>query len=95
MVAYKLSKKYWVMHFIAIFRPVREKLLVTVALDHPVSMCPFSSILRECATTAVMTLPNVIEILNTRNNDRGIWAKRTPRCAHNPVFKDLTAFSCL
>ena len=36
MVAYKLSKKYWVMHFIAIFRPVREKLLVTVALDHPV-----------------------------------------------------------
>ena len=36
MVTYKLSKKYWVMHFIAIFRPVREKLLVTVALDHPV-----------------------------------------------------------
>ena len=36
MVAYKLSKKYWVMHFFAIFRFVREKLLVTVALDHPV-----------------------------------------------------------
>ena len=38
MVAYKLSEKYWVMHFIAIFRPVREKLLVTVALDHPVAL---------------------------------------------------------
>ena len=25
----------------------------------------------------------------TQNSDRGIWAKRTPRCAHNPVFKDL------
>ena len=37
MVAYKLSEKYWVMHFIAIFRSVREKLLVTVALDHPVA----------------------------------------------------------
>ena len=37
MVAYKLSKKYWVMHFFAIFRFVREKLLVTVALDHPVA----------------------------------------------------------
>ena len=36
MVAYKLSKKYWVMHFFAIFSFVREKLLVTVALDHSV-----------------------------------------------------------
>ena len=36
MVAYKLSKKYWVMHFFAIFRFIREQLLVTVALDHPV-----------------------------------------------------------
>ena len=36
MVAYKLSKNGWVMPFFVIFRLVREKLLVTVALDHPV-----------------------------------------------------------
>ena len=34
MVAYKLSKNGWVMPFFVIFRLVREKLLVTVALDH-------------------------------------------------------------
>ena len=37
MVAYKLSKNGWVMPFFVIFRLSREKLLVTVALDHPVS----------------------------------------------------------
>ena len=37
MVAYKLSKNGWVMPFFVIFRLVREKLLVTVAFDHPVS----------------------------------------------------------
>ena len=36
MVAYKLSEKYWVMHLFVIFRFFREKLLVTVALDHHV-----------------------------------------------------------
>ena len=36
MVAYKLSKNGWVMLFFVIFRLAREKLLVTVALDHPV-----------------------------------------------------------
>ena len=37
MVAYKLSENGWVMPFFVIFRLVREKLLVTVALDHPVA----------------------------------------------------------
>ena len=37
MVAYKLSKNGWVMPFFVIFRLAREKLLVTVALDHPVA----------------------------------------------------------
>ena len=37
MVAYKLSKNGWVMPFLVIFRLAREKLLVTVALDHPVA----------------------------------------------------------
>ena len=36
MVAYKLSKNGWVVPFFVIFRLAREKLLVTVALDHPV-----------------------------------------------------------
>ena len=36
MVAYKLSKNGWVMLFFVIFRLAREKLLVTVTLDHPV-----------------------------------------------------------
>ena len=36
MVAYKLSKNGWVMPFFVIFRLAREKLLVTVNLDHPV-----------------------------------------------------------
>ena len=36
MVAYKLSKNGWVLPFFVIFRLAREKLLVTVALDHPV-----------------------------------------------------------
>ena len=35
-VAYKLSKNDWVMPFFVIFRFAREKLLVTVSLDHPV-----------------------------------------------------------
>ena len=38
MGAYKLSKNGWVMPFFVIFRLVREKLLVTVALDHPVPL---------------------------------------------------------
>ena len=36
MVAYKLSKNGWVLTFFVIFRLAREKLLVTVTLDHPV-----------------------------------------------------------
>ncbi len=38
MVGYKLSKNDWVTPFFVIFRSVREKLLVTVFLDHPVAM---------------------------------------------------------
>ena len=38
MVGYKLSKNDWVTPFFVIFRSVREKLLVTVFLDHPVSV---------------------------------------------------------
>ena len=38
MVAYKLSKNGWVLTFFVIFRLAREKLLVTVTLDHPVSI---------------------------------------------------------
>ena len=34
--AYKVSKNDWVIPFFAIFRFAREKLLVTVSLDHPV-----------------------------------------------------------
>ena len=37
MVGYKLSKNDWVTPFFVIFRSVREKLLVTVSFDHPVS----------------------------------------------------------
>ena len=37
MVAYKLSKNGWVLPFFVIFTLAREKLLVTVALDHPVA----------------------------------------------------------
>ena len=36
MVGYKLLKNDWVTPFFVIFRSVREKLLVTVFLDHPV-----------------------------------------------------------
>ena len=36
MVAYKLSKNGWVLLIFVIFRLTRAKLLVTVALDHPV-----------------------------------------------------------
>ena len=36
MVGYKLSKNDWVTPLFVIFRSVREKLLVTVFLDHPV-----------------------------------------------------------
>ena len=36
MAAYKLSKNGWVMPFFVIFSLAREKLLVTVAFDHPV-----------------------------------------------------------
>ena len=43
MVGYKLSKNDWVTPFFVIFRSVREKLLVTVFLDHPV--CPGFNIL--------------------------------------------------
>ena len=38
MVGYKLSKNDWVTPFFVIFRSVREILLVTVFLEHPVSM---------------------------------------------------------
>ena len=37
MAAYKLSKNGWVMTFFVIFSLAREKLLVTVAFDHPVA----------------------------------------------------------
>ena len=37
MVGYKLSKNNWVTPSFVIFRSVREKLLVTVFFDHPVS----------------------------------------------------------
>ena len=36
MVGYKFSKIDWVTQFLVIFRSVKEKLLVTVFLDHPV-----------------------------------------------------------
>ena len=39
MAAYKLSKNGWVMPFFVIFSLAREKLLVTVAFDHPVYVC--------------------------------------------------------
>ena len=32
----ELSKKYWVLQSLLFFRPVRDKLKVTVSLDHPV-----------------------------------------------------------
>ena len=38
MVGYKLPKNDWVTPFFVIFRSVREKLLVTVFSDHPVSI---------------------------------------------------------
>jgi len=37
MVGYKLSKNDWVTPFFVIFRSVREILLVTVFLEHPVA----------------------------------------------------------
>ena len=37
MVGYKLSNNDWVTPFFVIFRSVREILLVTVFLEHPVS----------------------------------------------------------
>ena len=37
MVGYKLSKNDWVTPFFVIFRSVREKLLVTVFFEHPIS----------------------------------------------------------
>ena len=42
MAAYKLSKNGWVMPFFVIFSLAREKLLVTVAFDHPVLLLLFS-----------------------------------------------------
>ena len=39
MVGYKLSKNDWVTPFFVIFRSVREILLVTVFLEHPVCKC--------------------------------------------------------
>ena len=38
MVGYKLSKNDWVTPFFVIFRSVREILLVTVFLEHPVAL---------------------------------------------------------
>ena len=40
MVGYKLSKNDWVTPFFVIFRSVREILLVTVFLEHPVPVVP-------------------------------------------------------
>ena len=37
MVGYKLSKNDWVTPFFVTFRSVREKLLVTVFFEHPIS----------------------------------------------------------
>ena len=37
MVGYKFSKNDWVTPFLVIFRSVREILLVTVFLEHPVA----------------------------------------------------------
>ena len=37
MVGYKLSNNDWVTPFFVIFRSVREKLLVTVFFEHPIS----------------------------------------------------------
>ena len=45
MAAYKLSKNGWVMPFFVIFSLAREKLLVTVALDHPVFIVTVKSII--------------------------------------------------
>ena len=36
--AYKLSKNVWVRQFFGVFRFAKEKLFVTVAFDHPVSI---------------------------------------------------------
>ena len=60
MVAYKLSKNGWVMPFVVIFRLVREKLLVTVALDHPVQtvflrVSPARSRAPETSSTLILT----------------------------------------
>ena len=38
MVGYKLSNNDWVTPFFVIFRSVREILLVTVFLEHPVAL---------------------------------------------------------
>ena len=43
MVGYKLSKNDWVTPFFVIFRSVREKLLVTVSFEHPVSIRSFGA----------------------------------------------------
>ena len=59
MAAYKLSKNGWVMPFFVIFSLAREKLLVTVAFDHPVdssdwfqiSFRKFLSILVTCVVS--------------------------------------------
>ena len=40
MVGYKLSKNDWVTPLFVIFRSVREKLLVTVFLEHPIITSP-------------------------------------------------------
>ena len=44
MAAYKLSKNGWVMPFFVIFSLAREKLLVTVAFDHPVLVSADSAV---------------------------------------------------
>ena len=44
MVGYKLSNNDWVTPFFVIFRSVREILLVTVFLEHPVSFQKFLKI---------------------------------------------------
>ena len=56
MVAYKLSKNGWVMPFFVIFRLAREKLLVTVALDHPVFNHQLSSELQYYPTIRITPL---------------------------------------
>ena len=52
MVGYKLSKNDWVTPFFVIFRSVREILLVTVFLEHPVFARAAKKTIRNVVTLA-------------------------------------------